>query len=823
MYCMYARPTWTRVFPLLLAGLVLILSQSTAVAQETWGKIRGTVTDPSGAVVPEAKITAGSPTLPRGLETVSDALGNYLFPVVPIGVYTIGVTKTGFQTIRQQNVEVKIGSDVIYNAKLTVGQVAEVVEVTVANLQLETTSSRTATNISAHDFQNLAKSRTFNSILMLAPGVRAEPKAGRGGVGGIQVDGASGSENAYYIDGVEVSDILGGYLRAQNAIPFEFVSEVQVKSGGFEAEYGGATGGVINVATKGGTNAFHGEAGFQFTNSAVNPRDRGYWKYSPSNVNVADFFAPKEDSYGIWYPGGSIGGPILKDKLFFFGSYMPEFESTDRIVGYTAGSRTFKQERKRHYGLGRLDFAPTSKWQFNTSYIWSPWKMNGQLPDRDPRIAAPSNPLDIEGHFVPAQTYTGSTTFSATPNLLLTARYGYKYLNNKQLNYGKAGAPFVSYETASAQATGVPAQFAGPAGFQNVSSTFLILKDITTRHNVYVDGSYLVNLGGQQHNLKAGYAINRVANDVEDDYLNGYFRVFWGEAFNRGSINNARGAYGYYIWEDGVRHKSKVNGRNQGFYFQDTWRVHPRLTLNLGVRFENEFLPPYVAEIGGRKVANPVSFDWTDKIAPRFGGAWDIRGDGKWKLSGSFGLFYDVMKYELARGSFGGDYWFSNVFRLDNPNILAVSRTNPGAAGSSIIAYDNRTTPINARGELDGIDPNIKPYASREFTVTLEHQLASRLSASVRYSRKDLLKALEDIGVLDADDNEVYLIGNPGFGETRNTSSVYGGKTPNGQDFLVPKAVRQYDGLELYRSGLDGQDSGGKLNPLNHAATCCAT
>src|SRR5206468_5304373 len=97
----------------------------------------------------------------------------------------------------------------------------------------------------------------------------------------------------------------------------------------------------------------------------------------------------------------------------------------------------------------------------------------------------------------------------------------------------------------------------------NVASTFLVLKDITTRHNVYLDGTYITRLFGQQHAIKAGYALNRIANDVNDDYLNGRFDIYWGEGFTRGSIVNRRGAYGYYIWRHGLRHNAHVNSRNQ--------------------------------------------------------------------------------------------------------------------------------------------------------------------------------------------------------------------------------------------------------------------
>jgi len=170
-------------------------------------------------------------------------------------------------------------------------------------------------------------------------------------------------------------------------------------------------------------------------------------------------------------------------------------------------------------------------------------------------------------------------------------------------------APYNIYRTSSASAgLPVPAGVVGGTGYTNVSSTFGVIKDITTRHNVYLDASYIANLFSQQHVFKFGYALARVGNDVNDDFANGQFDIYWGDSFSRGSITNAKGTYGYYIWQDGVRHNSIVNSRNQGFYLQDAWKIHPRITLNLGVRFENEFLPPYKKEVNGIKIANPVSF-----------------------------------------------------------------------------------------------------------------------------------------------------------------------------------------------------------------------
>ncbi len=781
--------------------LAAMLAVPGAYAQENYGSIQGTVLDPSGATIPGVKLSASTPSLPRPVEVESDSNGRYAMQRLPVGTYLITATKAGFATLKQYNVNVQLGSQITLNPSLKLSAVSETVEVTDSSVSIDPTSSLTAVNITSQVFDNIPRSRSFESILTMAPGVRLEPKASSNlGAGnssrtmGIQVDGASGSENSFIIDGVDVSDVRRGTLRTNSAIPFEFIADIQVKSAGMDADSGGATGGVVNIATKAGTNNWHGQVLYQFTNDSLNPRPRGFWKLQPGNANVADFFAPREDSYSNRYPGFVLGGPIVKNRLFFNLGYMPQFLNVDRTIAYASGTRQFNQKTTSHFGLVRVDYNPLSKLQINTSWIWSPVKIQGgTLPNQDIRLPAPTNNLTIQGGFQPSQQYSASATYSFTSKFLLSARYGYRYQNDKLLNYGLSGLPFISYITAAP--AGVPTP--GGAGFSNVTSTLGTNFDITDRHNVYLDSSYLTG----RHTIKFGYLLNRLGNRVQSDFTNGRFQVNWGEAFSRGPINAQRGALGYYRWQDGVRLNNGVTGRNQGLYVTDNWRVNSRLSLNLGVRLENEFLPPYTPEFNGKKIANPVSFDWFSKVAPRLGAAYDVLGDGKWKLSGSFGLYYDVMKYELARGSFGGDYWFTHVYRLDNPNVLTLSRTNPGALGTLITSFNNRSIPINAAGELEGIDPDIKPYTQREFTFRLDHAISNRLTATVRYTHKTLLKVIEDIGVLDADGSEQYLIGNPGFGQTRDTKSVYGGKTPNGKEFLVPEAIRKYDGLEFRVQG----------------------
>src|SRR5262245_58053920 len=449
---------------LLCCALALALAAPLAFSQENSGSIQGVVKDETGAAIPGAKVTASSPVLVRPIEVVTDSAGSYIFPKLPVGIYSVTASQNGFKTAKKDDISLQLGKELTLELALPAGNVAEQVNITATSEALDVTSSRTATNLTEKFIENTPKGRNFHSILSAAPGVRPEPKAGNEGVGGIQVDGASGAENAFVLDGVEVTDVRKGQLRRADSIPFEFIREVQVKSGGFEAEYGGATGGVVNIVTKSGTNEFHGEGAFLFTNSGLNSNTRGYWQPGVTNPNVAEFFRQKKDDYRAFYPGFSLGGPILKDRLHFFTSYFPELIRTERTVNFVDKNsaplftKTFTQNVKRHYGIGRLDYAPTQKLQINGSYIWTPTKVNGLLPVPDGRVAAPSNDLSVGGGYTPSSAYTAAVTYTPTSKLVLSARYGYKYLNDKgsTLNanytatlgsYGLPAGPYHIYQT----------------------------------------------------------------------------------------------------------------------------------------------------------------------------------------------------------------------------------------------------------------------------------------------------------------------------------------------------------------------------------------
>jgi hypothetical protein len=776
--------------------LSLLFLAAPIAAQEQRGAIEGTIKDNTGAVLPGATVEATSPSLIGTRSATTDANGQYRFVSLPPGEYTVAASLSGFSTAKAR-VQVSVGQTPRLDLGLQVSGVAEQVQVTADATVLDMTSTKTATTITQKMIEELPRGRTFNTLLQVAPGVRMEPKSGTAGVGGYQVDGASGSENVFIVDGVDVSNLRNSSLGTADAIPFEFLQELQVKSGGFDAEFGGAMGGVVNVISKSGTDVYRGDVMYQFTGSSLNEGPRGTWRRDPLNVTQAEFFVAPEDDIKTQYFGGTIGGPIVKDKLRFFLGYIPEKTETKRSINFlTGGVRNSSSDTFRSRGTARVDYSPAQSLQINGSYFWNPLKTTGLLTGNDAKVAPVTSDLSVQGGYSQSNATNLGVNWIPNSRVLISARYGYKYLNDKGNTYGKDQVPYLVYNTESARAgLPVPAQFVGAGGFTNVASTFVVDHDLLTRQNVYLDGTFFASAGGQNHTFKVGYALNRIGDDVLSNYTNGRFNINWGDAYSRGSIQGVKGAYGYYTWQDGVRLNSKVTSRNMGFYVQDTWQVSSRLTINAGIRLENEFLPPFKAEQDGVKIANPIEFGWGDKIAPRVGAAWDVTGSGKWKLSGSYVRINDVLKYELARGSFGGDYWHDSVYTLDSADLSQLSLANPGALGRKLVEIDNRTVPINAQGELDGIDPDIKPMAHDSYDVTSDFLLNNSMTFTVRYAHKKLLRGIEDIGVLNADESEVYTIGNPGFGLTTDAEKTVTGAS------LTPRAKRDYDGIEFRITG----------------------
>ncbi len=274
---------------------------------------------------------------------------------------------------------------------------------------------------------------------------------------------------------------------------------------------------------------------------------------------------------------------------------------------------------------------------------------------------------------------------------------------------------------------------------------------------------------------------------------NGYYRYYWGLSYRCITTQCSgvqTGPYGYYRYRI-FGTFGDASSDNQGIFVQDNWRVNRKLTLNIGIRTEREFLPSFSIK-GQTTAAPPIEFGWGSKVSPRIGGAFDPKGDGKMRFYASWGYFYDVMKYEMPRGSFGGDIWWDYYYSLDDPNWVRTLQgvpADPYKLPGRFFEAVNWRIPSNDPNDFT-VDPDLKPMKQRMFDIGYDYSITSNLVASLRYTNRRLIRTIEDVGTLGPQ-GEIYYIANPGFGIVADPKRWEPGIP------TTPKAVRDYDAIEF--------------------------
>jgi outer membrane receptor protein involved in Fe transport len=786
-------------------ALGLLLALTTMVrAQETKGSIEGVVKDSSGGLLPGVTVEAASVAQTGTVSAVTDGNGKYRFPALAPGRYEITANLTGFQASKVENVQLLLGQVLQVNFALQVGGVSESVQVNAEAPLIDVKQNAAAASIQKDVIDLIPKGRDFTSVVNFAPGARDESKGG-----GIQIDGSSGSENRFVIDGLDTTSLRTGVSASD--LRTDFVAEVQVKSGGYNAEYRAATGGVISAITRTGSNAWHGSVGSYFDSDKLQGDPRPALRLKPTNTREAELTynangttRHKLDNQSNVEPVFDIGGPIFRDRLWFFAGYLPQIQRWDRTVRFGAGGdpRTFNRNSEVH----------------NINY-----NVTGQLSQNLRAKFAASHQPTVGGQTMPAieENGTSNSTASQFPNLVTTNNFTDSYaanfdwvvspkffmsLNTGFLTYGGKNVTTGEFPNSlrhtftgeNSRFSEIPADLVHINGYSDFAASTRQVRDDYTRFGFNLDGTYYANFAGQ-HTLKAGVQFERLGNDVLTGAQAPTVALNWNASWTTLDNRTLRGTYGYYV-VNRIYTEGNVHSNNLGLFVQDAWTVNNKLTLNLGIRTEKEDIPSYRPENPG------IHFGWADKIAPRVGFAYDVTGDGKWKTYGSFGMFYDITKLQMPRGSFGADRWISYYYTLDTFNWPAINCEGPagsGCVGNFIEQIDFRHV-SNDPGS-SAVDPNMKPISERELMFGADHELNRTMSVGVRYTHKTLDRTIEDVGIAVPGVGEFYFIANPGEGLTQNLLRNFNASTLRVEDGMglcptcpdQPKPKREYDGVEF--------------------------
>jgi hypothetical protein len=740
--------------------LLALMALTCLRAQDiTKGSIVGVVKDASGAVVPGATVKLASPYGDR--VTSTNTAGAYTFSGLVVGSgYAVSVAQAGFSTAAQRNLAVTINGTTTADINLEVGTAAQSVDVTADTTGIDLSTTSIGANLDENLYKNVPVGRNIASVMAMAPGVADSDGAG---AANPSINGASGLENEYVINGANVTDPgFGGfgtfsrvYGSLGNGINFDFIQEVQVQTGGFEAQYGEALGGIVNVVTKSGTNAFHGDVfgyfqpqGFEATRNNANPL----------LVNKTDFLVHQSS---IDY-GADFGGYILKDKLFFYGGFNPLTNSNFKEADpFYANSQlgVINRSLTTYDYTGKIDYNLGTKHQFEGSVFGDP--SHSPMTFNNPMSTVPllnsdgtKNPVDdsVESKFTyGSRTWTARYNGTLSPNWAVTVNYSnfYNSFTNTPLENGYQ----ITDNTAVQTGTGGAITYGG-IGFNEASVSRVNQMAVSSTHVFRF-------LGG--HSITYGYQFeDDVYNDIYK-YTGAPFQLpnlpelgpaagqtVTGAAFTReyqgtpGAspivLNFTRGNYSPPTVATDTRYNSG--------YFQDSW-TFGRLTIKPGIRFEQQ-------ELIGLNNAYTFAHNW----APRIGFVLDPFNDRKTKVYATWGRFFEKVPLDIAVRSLSDETSITGALYADpgpgqQPN-LSPSNYIPGGN----IAFQG------GAANLESVAGGTSAQYQDEVAGGYEHEFAHNLTFTGRFVYRDLRRILEDMSGINvtqalAGVPQIYVVGNP--------------------------------------------------------------
>ncbi|RZJ47173.1 MAG: TonB-dependent receptor [Brevundimonas sp.] len=819
---------------------ITLLAPGVATAQDyTNGTLTGSVEGADGARIANASISVRSTSQGIVRQATTDANGQFRLPLIPTGGYEVTVEAAGFAGTTE-NVAVTLGSASDYVFTLASENATELGEVVVTGARRSVDFSRTATGVTV-DVEQLVDqapiARNITAITLLAPG--AVPGDSAFAVSSSQLlappalGGSSPAENAYFVNGLNTTNFINGLGGAP--VPFDFYKTVDVKTGGYSAEFGRAFGGVINAVTKSGTNDFVMEVHGTWAPNALRERTPNTVQSDGGTDPTPGFITSVGESEDRTLTV-EMGGPLIRDRLFAYG--IASWNDTHSQSGLTNGIlRRDEFSKDPFYGVKldgyitsdhRLEFTYFNTEQTRTRRNYSFDTVTGEI---DPTL------LGTEVLNQGGDNFVGRYTGTITDWLTVSAAYG-------EIRVDQAAVNDLFNE--SRVLDDRPGQDGALLSRQSASST--VLPFLAERKFYRADADLYLNLFGEHH-IRLGF-------DHEDTLLNevsvtnGGYRINYSTAVAGNTLGLAAGQEyaALRVFESG----GGFEGVNEAIYIQDSWDVNDRLNLQIGLRNDTF------------SVANPLGqtfLDFDGELALRTGFSFDPTGDATQKFYGSYGRYYlppasntafraaapatDITEFFLPFGgatTFGGGPGSTTGF---DP----VTGRPTAGFGPQVTAATGATSlqpcPATARTQApagavacsvrnNGTAPNPDAVAARnvqsafqdEFIIGYENRITDRWTVGVNAVYRNLGRAVEDAlldnGVIAYCQREgivgcealypgqsLYLIINPGSDVVANVrlpgSTQRQTITMRAEDLGIPKAKREYTALEFtFQRAFDG-------------------
>lgn len=580
--------------------LLALLVPGSAYAVEVTGQIRGTVVDKDGLSIPGATISVSGPALMGGATAVTDADGRFRITSLPPGEYVVVATKEGFLTYRATGVLVITGSAANLDVELKPAVGTETIVIEEVRPAVDTRSVSSGAVLTRETMRDIpAAGRDYQGVTAVAPGV-----VDNGG-GNPNVRGAFSSGNQYYVDGVNTTDVITGTF-SQN-MNYDTIEEVQVVTGGMDAEYGRSLGGAVNIVTRSGGNEFHGDAQFL---------------YSDENLRVYEPLEGEEDAseYQNQQLALNLGGPIIKDKLWFFvnlqGDLFVRATPVTEEVGRPADMPVEPRRWRSLYAFGKLTFQPTSKhkvWfqgQGDPTYI--------KNVEQSPYTLPKGETIQEQGGY---SLQAGHLWTPSSRAILQTQAYWQR----SSIDYYS-----VACEDQQGDLEGC---------IRNLDDAWLAWDPDAFNGGVfpygYLGDRYRASLssaltlfweGLGDHQSKTGFSAEYLRSvDIFPGVTDWTFKTYTDDPANLDTYENfAQIRYDNELEAD-------LEGALVSYYLQDVWNPVPRLTVRPGLRLDWGRFANDVGSVAFSKAT----------LAPRIGLAWDLTNDNRTSVHAYYGRFYD--------------------------------------------------------------------------------------------------------------------------------------------------------------------------------------